>query len=79
MMYKEKHQYDIAQKAFETARDLPGGDGFPLLHRYLGGIYIAKGLNKQAITELEKFLQLVPTSPDAEKLRQTIAELKAKV
>jgi tetratricopeptide (TPR) repeat protein len=78
LMYTQKHQYDIAQKAFETARGLPGGDAFPLLHRYLGGIYINKGMNKQAIDELDKYLQLAPNARDADKIRQTIAELKAK-
>jgi tetratricopeptide (TPR) repeat protein len=78
LMYKEKHQYDIAQKAFETARDLPGGERFPLLHRYLGGIYVIKGLNKQAVGELEKYLKLAPSAKDADKIRQTISELKSK-
>ncbi|MEP7076631.1 MAG: tetratricopeptide repeat protein, partial [Acidobacteriota bacterium] len=78
VMYTEKKQYDVAQKAFETARGLPGGDKFPLLHRYLGGIYISKGLNKQAVDELDKYLQLAPDAKDADKIRQTISGLKAK-
>ena len=78
LMYIEKKQYDIAQKAFETALGLPGGDAFPLLHRYLGGIYVTKGLNKQAVIELNRYLQLAPKAADAQKIRQTISELKAK-
>jgi tetratricopeptide (TPR) repeat protein len=78
LMYTEKRQYDIAQKAFETAKSLPGGDTFPLIHRGLGGIYMRKGMNKQAVGELEKYLQLAPKARDADKIRQTITELKTK-
>ena len=78
LMYTEKKQYDIAQKAFETAESLPGGDTFPKLHRALGGIYLAKGMNKQAITELDRYLKLAPDAKDADKIRQTISGLKAK-
>jgi len=78
LMYTEKKQYDVAQKAFEMARSLPGGDKFPLLHRYLGGIYATKGMNKQAVDELGKYLQLAPDAKDADKIRQTISQLKAR-
>ncbi|MGH9818815.1 MAG: tetratricopeptide repeat protein [Pyrinomonadaceae bacterium] len=78
LIYAEKRQYDIAQKAFETAQSLPGGDTFPLLHRYLGGIYANKGMNKEAAEELAKYLRLDPNAKDADKIRQTISELKAK-
>jgi len=74
----EKRQYDIAQKAFETAKSLPGGDTFPLIHRGLGGIYMRKGMNKQAVGELEKYLQLAPKARHADSIRQTITELKTK-
>ena len=78
LMYTKKKEYEIAEKAFETAKSLPGGDRFPLLHFYLGGIYIERGLNKQAVVELEKYLELMPTAKDADRIKQTISELKKK-
>jgi tetratricopeptide (TPR) repeat protein len=46
-------------------------------HRNLG-IVLAFDLknNKEAIKELEEYLRLAPSAPDAEKMRQLIAKLK---
>lgn len=67
---------DQAEYALKQAISLKGGENLSLAHRYLGGIYIQKKKNAEAISELEKYLQLVPKAPDAEKLRQTISDLK---
>lgn len=79
VLFIEKKNYDIAQKALEKAKELKGDRDYPLLHRYLGGIYEAKKLNKQAVEELETYLRLKPDAKDAERIRRTIADLKTKL
>jgi tetratricopeptide (TPR) repeat protein len=77
ILFIEKKNYDIAQKAFEKAKELKREKDYPLLHRYLGGIYEVKKLRKQAVEELETYLRLQPQAKDAERIRRTIADLKA--
>ena len=50
----------------------------PLTHKYLGGIYMQKKQNKEAIVELQKYLDLLPKAPDADKIKATISDLKKK-
>ena len=45
-------------------------------HRILAIIYASRGARKQAADELEAYLKLAPDTPDAEKLRATIRQLK---
>jgi len=73
-----KNDLDIARKAFETARDLKGGKSLPSIHRYLGRVYMAKRLDKEAISELEMYLNLVPAAQDAERVRKDISDIKAR-
>ncbi|NOT46953.1 MAG: tetratricopeptide repeat protein [Acidobacteria bacterium] len=49
-----------------------------LAHRFLGGLYAQTNRNPEAAAELQKYLELVPTAPDATRLRSTIEELKKK-
>jgi TolA-binding protein len=73
-----QQKIDGAQKAFESAiRN--GGDKLPLAHRYLGGIYWRNKRYAQAADELERFLKLEPKAADAEKIRETIRELRHKI
>ena len=53
-----------------------GGDEMKEAHRLLAIIYSARGDKKHAIVELETYLRLVPTTPDAEQLRNVILKLK---
>jgi tetratricopeptide (TPR) repeat protein len=76
LIYIQKKDLDDAQTQLETAKSLKGDNNIPLLHRALGGIYAAKKMNSQAAAELEKYIQLSPDARDAERIRQTIAELK---
>jgi Tfp pilus assembly protein PilF len=76
LLYVQTHELDRAQQEMESAKKLKGDMRFPLLHRYLGGIYLAKHMNSQAITELETYLSEDPKSKDAARIRETIAELK---
>ena len=76
LIFIQKKNMDEAQTQLETAKSLKGDNNIPLLHRYLGGVYAAKKLNSQAATELEKYIQLSPDARDADRIRQTIAELR---
>jgi Tfp pilus assembly protein PilF len=55
-----------------------GGDGIAVAHYYLGGIYWGRQDYKRAAEELETYLRLAPDTPDAERVRSTIKELRAK-
>ncbi|PYS10205.1 MAG: hypothetical protein DMG15_21505 [Acidobacteria bacterium] len=47
-------------------------------HYYLGGIYWANREYGRAADELETYLKLVPKAPEADKVRQTIKELRSR-
>ena len=78
LLYIQRKNLDFAQTELEAAKQLNGDRNFPLLHRYLGGIYLAKKLNKLAIAELETYITLAPTAKDADRIRQTILDLRNK-
>jgi len=78
IVYVMKGNLDIAQKAFETAKDLKGGKSLPAIHKYLGRIYWKKDMEKEAIEELETYLKLAPKAQDADKVKKDIADIKAK-
>jgi Flp pilus assembly protein TadD len=53
-----------------------GGEEATIAHRYLGGVYVAKGDNARAISELQAFLKLEPKTKEAEKIREMIKQLQ---
>ncbi|HSE23681.1 MAG TPA: tetratricopeptide repeat protein [Pyrinomonadaceae bacterium] len=55
-----------------------GGDKTALAHRYLGGIYWRNKQYRAAADELDKYLTLEPNVSDADKIRNTIKELRHK-
>lgn len=55
-----------------------GGPRLGLPRFYLGGIYWKRREYQRAATELEKYLESAPHAPNAEKVRGTIKELRAK-
>jgi Tfp pilus assembly protein PilF len=67
--------FDEAEKELLKAIEL-GGDEMKEAHRLLAIIYSSRGDKKNAITELETYLKLVPTTADAEQLRNVIQKLK---
>jgi Tfp pilus assembly protein PilF len=67
---------DEAEKELKLALSLKGGENLALAHKYLGGIYMQKKQKAEAAAELQKYVDLSPTAPDAEKIKVTIAELK---
>jgi tetratricopeptide (TPR) repeat protein len=46
---------------------------------YLGGLYWRKHDYARAIEQLEKYLQLAPNAPDAERVRATIKDLRSRM
>jgi tetratricopeptide (TPR) repeat protein len=67
---------DEAESELKQAISLKGGENLALAHRYLGGIYMQKKRNAEAAAELQKYLDLSPKAPDADKIKATIADLK---
>lgn len=55
-----------------------GGAKASQAHYYLGGLYWQTGKHQQAADELETFLKLEPKAANADKLRNTIKELRNK-
>ena len=78
IVFVMKNDLDVAQKAFETAKDLKGGDSLPAIHKFLGRIYMRKDMEKEAVRELETYLKLVPKAQDADKVKKDISDIKAK-
>jgi Tfp pilus assembly protein PilF len=69
--------YDEAEKELRRTLTI-AGDNLSLPHYYLGGIYWRRGDHKRAADELEKYLQLAPKAVEAERIRETIKELRGK-
>lgn len=69
---------DAAEASLQKTISAPGGDRLALAHLYLGQIYVQKKKNAEAAAELEKYLELVPKAPNAERLKSTIADLRKK-
>ncbi len=78
ILFVVKNDLDIAQKAFEKAKELKGGRSLPAIHKYLGRIYMRKDMGKEAVHELETYLKLAPKAQDAEKVKKDISDMKAK-
>jgi tetratricopeptide (TPR) repeat protein len=67
---------DAAENELKTAIATKGGEKFALAHLYLGQIYSQKKRNPEAVTELEKYLEMVPKAPNADRIKQAIDQLK---
>ncbi|MFN2576120.1 MAG: tetratricopeptide repeat protein [Pyrinomonadaceae bacterium] len=71
-------RFDEARAELETA--IAGGGGnLAQAHKFLGGIYWQKHEYRRAVEEFEAYLRLTPNAPDAERIRGTINELRAKI
>lgn len=69
---------DAAEESLKRAIAVKDNADVALAHRYLGGIYLQKKRNAEAAAELQKYLDMVPKAPDADRLKTTIADLKKK-
>lgn len=68
-------RFDEAEKELTSAITL-GGKELKEAHRYLAGVYNARGDRAHAIAELETYLRLSPTPEDAARVRQLIQQLR---
>lgn len=68
---------DEAEKAFLTCTEKSPGE-FKEAHRLLAAIYLDRGKPERVVEQLEMYLKLVPTAPDAENLRMVIEQNKRK-
>lgn len=67
--------FEDAEKELRTSLEL-GKAEMKEAHRILAIIYTSRGSKKQAADELEAYLKLTPTAPDAEKLKDMIRQLR---
>lgn len=70
-------RYTEAEKELRKSVEL-GGQKASQAHYYLGGLYWKLGSFRQAADELEIFLKLDPKAANAERIRRTIKDLRAK-
>jgi tetratricopeptide (TPR) repeat protein len=70
--------YPEAEATLRKAVTL-GGPKAAKAHYYLGGIYWRERDYSRAATELEQYLQLEPKAANAERIRATIQDLRAKL
>jgi Flp pilus assembly protein TadD len=64
-----------AEKAFLTCTEMKPGE-FSEAHRFLAAIYLDRGKPDRVVEQLETYLKLVPTAPDAENLRKVLDQSK---
>ncbi len=67
---------DEAENAFRKSISLKGGENVAQAHKYLGRIYIKKNMKAEAISELQKYIELAPKASDVDKIKATIEDLK---
>jgi Tfp pilus assembly protein PilF len=67
-----------AEKELRAAVAAGGPGGVAAAHYYLGGIYWGRQDYRRAAEELETYLRLAPNAPEAERVRATVKELRAK-
>jgi len=67
---------DAAETVLKKTVADKAGERLALAHLYLGQIYAQKKKTAEAVSELEKYLELLPKAPNAEKIKAAIADLK---
>jgi len=68
--------FDASENELKAAVGTKSGEKLALAHLYLGQIYSQKKRNAEAVTELEKYLEMVPKAPNADRIKQAIEQLK---
>jgi TolA-binding protein len=77
MILLGRREFEEAERELKAASASGGGE-IAMAHYYLGGLYWELKQYKRAADELEAYLKLTPSAPDAVRLRTTIKELRAK-
>jgi len=70
--------YDEAEKEMQRAIDV-GGNQLGIAHYYLGGLYWRRLNYGRAVEELEIYLRMTPNTPDADRVRATIKDLRSRI
>lgn len=73
----KRKDLSAAESEFKTSIAI-GNDAIPAAHKYLGGIYWHNQEFGRAADELERYLKLDPKAADAETIRGSIRELRAR-
>ncbi len=71
------NKYDEAEKELLVATTANASQ-LAMANYYLGGLYWRKQDYPRAVEQLEKYLALTPNAPDAERVRTTIKDLRAR-
>jgi tetratricopeptide (TPR) repeat protein len=71
-------RFDEAEKELLVAT-AANSSQLSMANYYLGGLYWRKHEYQRAVEQLEKYLQLVPNAPDAERVRSTIRDLRTRM
>lgn len=74
----KRRKYDEAEKELRRAVDGAAAADVSMAHKYLGGLYWSRREYQRAAAELEKYLELSPQASDANRVRETIQELRTK-
>ena len=77
MILLGRREFEEAERELQVAAGAGGGEA-ARAHYYLGGIYWELKQYRRAADELETYLKLAPSAPDAARLRATIKELRAR-
>jgi len=72
------NKFDEAEKELLVATAANAAQ-LGMANYYLGGLYWRKHDYQRAVEQLEKYLQLAPNAPDAERVRGTIKDLRARM
>jgi tetratricopeptide (TPR) repeat protein len=73
-----QNKFEDAEKELVVATEAKVSQ-LSMANYYLGGIYWRKHDYPRAVEQLEKYLQLTPNAPDAERVRSTIKDLRARI
>jgi len=71
------NKYDEAEKELLVAA-AANASQLAMANYYLGGLYWRKQDYPRAVEQLEKYLAMTPNAPDAERVRTTIKDLRAR-
>ena len=71
-------KFDEAEKELQVATQANASQ-LGMANYYLGGLYWRKHDYPRAVEQLEKYLQLTPNAPDAERVRSTIRDLRGRI